>query len=171
MLKHAVFALSVLFLFVAANLALSRPTQAATSKGQFQLGTGVGVFAGTKGLDASFDFDVEPEYFVTEHVSISGRFDITAGGTDSVHFGARARYYFTLNNHTKWSIYVGGGAGAIIDFDGNVAGDIAIPVFGFQYDLAKHVKLGSDVSFDIVFDGDEAAFATRLMPVQFRWAF
>jgi len=171
MLKRVIQLSSFFLSLCALMLASSSPARASTQDGQFQLGTGVGVFVGSDGLDASFDFDIEPEYFVTQHVSISGRFDITAGGVDSVHFGARARYYLTFANHSKWSIYFGGGAGVIIDFDGNAAGDIAVPVFGFQYDLTDHIKLGSDVSFDIVFDGDDAAFATRLMPVQFKWVF
>jgi hypothetical protein len=155
------------------SLLACRLSQASTEKHQFQLGTGVGVFVGTKGLDAAFDIDIEPEYFVTQHVSISGRFDGTVGGTDSVHFGGRFRYYFNFPSHPRFSLYVGAGIGAMVAFNNgsHAFGDVAIPVFGFQYDLAKHVKLGSDVSFDIVFNGDTAAFATRLMPVQFKWAF
>jgi hypothetical protein len=156
------------------SMITGRFAQASTEKHQFQLGTGVGVFVGTDGLDASFDIDIEPEYFLTQHVSISGRFDGTVGGVDSVHFSGRFRYYFNFPNHNRFSIYVGAGAGFIVAFNGPGTtgfGDFAIPVFGFQYDLTKHIKLGSDISFDIVFNGDGAEFATRLMPIQFRWAF
>lgn len=150
---------------------INATAQASTERHQFQLGMGPGVFVGTNHLDASFDFDVEPEYFVTDNISASFRFDITAGGLDSVHLGGRFRYYFDLKNHPRWNIYVGAGAGGIIGFNGGGFGDFAIPVFGFQYDLTDHIKIGSDVSFDIVFNGDRAAFATRLMPIQFKWAF
>ena len=142
---------------------------AETQARQFVLNAGTGVFVGTDGLDAAFDFSLEPEYFFSEHTSLSFRFDITAGGTDSVHFGARFRYYFNIT--PKVDIFVGAGAGGGTDFDGNGFGDIAIPVFGWQYGLGEHAKLGSDVSFDIVFDSNDVAFATRLMPLVFKWAF
>lgn len=144
---------------------------AGTEKHQFQLDMGPGVFVGTDHLDASFDFNIEPEYFITEHVSASFRFDITAGGLDAAHLSARVRYYFDLPHHNKWNIYLGAGAGGIIGFNGGGYGDFALPVFGFQYDLTDHIKIGSDVSFDIIFNGDNAAFAARLMPIQFKWAF
>lgn len=142
---------------------------AETRARQFVLNAGTGVFVGTDGLDAAFDFSLEPEFFFTEHTSLSFRFDITAGGTDSVHFAGRFRYYFNIN--PKIDIYVGAGAGGGTDFDGNGFGDIAIPVFGWQYALGEHFKLGSDVSFDIVFNGNDVAFATRLMPLVAKWAF
>jgi len=160
-------------LFVSSTLFPSL-SQADTHKHQFQLGAGVGLFVGSDNLDAAFDIDLEPEYFITEHISLSGRFDGTVGGTDSVHFGARFRYYFDIPNHERWNLYAGAGAGFMIAFNpGNDStfGDFAIPVFGFQYDLTKHIKLGSDVSFDIIFDSHNAAFATRLMAIQFKWAF
>lgn len=151
----------------------ARPLQAETQKGQFQLGTGFGVFVGSEGLGPSFDIDLEPEYFVTKHFSLSGRFDGTVGGTDSVHFGMRFLYYFNFPQHNRFDVYVGGGAGAIVAFDGGTSGlgDFALPVFGFQYELSKHVRLGSDFSFDVVFNGNTAAFATRIMPLQFKWVF
>jgi hypothetical protein len=157
--------------FIAALLLGASVTsaQAETRARQFVLNAGTGVFVGTDGLDAAFDFSLEPEFFFSEHTSLSFRFDITAGGTDSVHFGARFRYYFNIN--PKIDIYVGAGAGGGTDFDGNGFGDIAIPVFGWQYGLGEHVKLGSDVSFDIIFNSSDVAFATRLMPLVFKWAF
>ncbi|MFO1520138.1 MAG: hypothetical protein U1F57_10825 [bacterium] len=171
MLKRIAYFLGVSFVLCFTFLA-SSPSQASTSRHQFQLGTGFGVFVGTKGLDPSFDIDLEPEYFLTDHISLSFRFDGTVGGVDSVHFGGRFRYYLTFAQHPRFSIYFGAGAGGGVVFDGGGGfGDIAIPVFGFQYDLTKHIKLGSDVSFDIVFNSNDVAFATRLMPVQFKWAF
>lgn len=165
--------LSLVIVF-ALTLFIPLSSQANTEKGQFQLGAGLGLFVGSDNLDAAFDIDIEPEYFITEHVSLSGRFDGTVGGTDSVGFGARFRYYFDIPNHERWNVFVGAGAGFVIAFNpGNDStyGDIAIPVFGFQYDITKHIKLGSDVSFNILFNGNDAAFATRLMPLQFKWAF
>ncbi len=144
-------------------------THAETRGRQFVLNGGVGVFVGTDGLDAAFDVGIEPEFFFTEHTSLSFRFDITAGGTDSVHFGARFRYYFNIT--PKVDIFVGAGAGGGTDFDGNGFGDIAIPVFGWQYSFGPHFKLGSDVSFDIIFNGNNAAFATRLLPIVVKYAF
>lgn len=158
------------FLFAVLLLAASMTAaHAETRARQFVLNGGVGVFVGTDGLDASFDVGIEPEYFFTEHTSLSFRFDITAGGVDSVHFGARFRYYFNIT--PKVDIFVGAGAGGGSDFDGNGFGDIAIPVFGWQYGIGEHFKLGSDVSFDIIFDGDNAAFATRLLPIVLKYAF
>ena len=142
---------------------------AETQARQFVLNAGAGVFVGTDGLDAAFDFSLEPEFFFTEHTSLAFRFDITAGGTDSVHFGGRFRYYFNIT--PKVDIYVGAGAGGGTDFDGNGFGDIAIPVFGWQYSLGEHFKLGSDVSFDLIFNSNDVAFATRLMPLVAKWAF
>ncbi len=151
----------------------SLSSHASTQKGQFQLGTGIGIFVGSDRFDPAFDIDLEPEYFVTDHISLSGRFDGTVGGTDSVGFGARFRYYFDFPNHERFNLFVGAGVGFLVAFDHNTSafGDFALPVFGFQFDLTKHVKLGSDVSFNILFNGDKAAFATRLMPIQFKWAF
>ncbi len=145
--------------------------QASTESHQFQLTVGPGIFVGSKEIDPSFDFNVEPEYFFTKNMSASFRFDVTAGGIDSIHLGGRFRYYFDLPNHSRWNLYIGAGAGGIINFDGGGYGDFAIPVFGYQYDLTKHIKFGSEISFDIVFNKQEAAFATRLMPIQFKWAF
>jgi len=163
--------LSIAFLLLLSTL--SKPSLAATQQGQFQLGTGIGLFVGSDRFDPAFDIDVEPEYFFTDHISLSGRFDATVGGTDSVGFGARFRYYFNFPNHSRFSLFVGAGAGFLVALDHNSSafGDIALPVFGFQYDLTKHVKLGSDISFNILFNGDKAAFATRLIPIQFKWAF
>ncbi|GEM_PF-3429876 len=161
-------------LILVSGIFIAKPSYADTQKHQFQLGTGVGVFVGTDNLDASFDIDVEPEFFLTKHLSLSGRFDGMIGGTDGVHFGSRLRYYFNIPNHSRFSIYVGGGAGFMLAFDNNdthAFGDFAVPVFGFQYDLSEHVKIGSDISFDIIFNGDDAAFATRIQVVQFKWAF
>ncbi|HKX12026.1 MAG TPA: outer membrane beta-barrel protein [bacterium] len=158
------------FLLAVLVLGASMTAAHAETRGrQFVLNGGIGVFVGTDGLDAAFDFAIEPEYFFSEHTSLSFRFDITAGGTDSVHFGTRFRYYFNIT--PKVDIFVGAGAGGGVDFDGNGFGDIAIPVFGWQYGIGEHFKLGSDVSFDIIFDGDNAAFATRLLPVVLKYAF
>jgi hypothetical protein len=62
---------------------------------------------------------------------------------------------------------MGGGVG----FHGGGFGDAAIPVFGWQYDLTPHLKIGSDVSFDIIFTSNNAAFAARLMPAVIKYAF
>ncbi len=145
--------------------------QASTSRHQFQLGTGVGVLFGSGALDPSFDFDLEPEFFLTDHMSVSFRFDATVGGLDSVFFGGRFRYYLTFVDHSKWSVYFGAGAGGMIRFDGDDLGDIAIPALGFQYDLTDHVKIGSDVSLDLIFGGDDFDVGMRLMPLQLKWAF
>jgi hypothetical protein len=135
------------------------------------LNGGVGVFVGTEGLGASFDFSLEPEYFFTEHNSLAFRFDITVGDTDAIHLSGRWRYYFELGN-PRINIFVGAGMGGAINIDdGGNFGDVALPVFGWQYDLGDHLKIGSDVSFDIVFDDDDVAFASRLMPLVLKWAF
>lgn len=148
----------------------SVPAQASTQSRQLQLNGGVGVFVGTEGLGASFDFSLEPEFFFTEHNSLSFRFDVTAGDTDAAHLSARWRYYFDLPN-PKINIFVGLGMGGAIGFHGGGFGDVAIPVFGWQYDLGKHLKVGSDVSFDIIFNSNNVAFASRLMPAVLKWAF
>ncbi len=174
---HPLFKKTCLKLAIIVGLCLSvyantsGTANAATEKHQFQLDMGPGVFVGTDHLDASFDFNLETEYFITQHISASFRFDVTAGGLDAAHLSARFRYYFDIPNHTKWNIYLGAGAGGIIGFHGGGLGDFALPVFGFQYDLTDHIKIGSDVSFDIVFNDNNAAFAARLMPLQFKWAF
>jgi len=152
-------------------VSFSTTTHASTQARQFVFNGGLGVFVGTEGLDASFDISLEPEYFFTEHTSLSFRFDITAGGTDSVHFGTRFRYYFDIPHHERINIFVGAGIGGGVTFDGAGFGDVAIPVFGWQYDITKHFKIGSDVSFDLVFNSDNLAFATRLMPVVLKYAF
>lgn len=144
---------------------------AKTEKGQFQIGTGFGLFVGSRDLDPSFDFDVEPEYFFTNNMSVAGRFDGVVGGTDGVHFSGRFRYYFNFTNHERFNVYAGAGMGFMVNFNRANYGDIALPVGGFQYDLTHHIKLGSEVSFNLVFNGDGVGFATRLMPVQFKWAF
>jgi hypothetical protein len=149
----------------------STRVHASTESRQFQLNGGFGVFTGSEGLGAAFDWSLEPEFFFTKHNSLSFRFDLTVGGTDSAHLGARYRYYFDIPSAPKFNIFVGLGFGGIIGFHGGGLGDAAIPVFGFQYDLMKHFKLGSDFSFDIVFNGNNAAFAARLMPLVLKWAF
>jgi hypothetical protein len=149
----------------------SSTVHANTDARQLQLNGGLGVFVGTEGLDASFDFSIEPEYFITEHNSVSFRFDVTVGSLDSVQFSARYRYYFDIPRHPKINIFVGAGFGGGTSFGGRGFGDFAIPVFGWQYDVTHHFKVGSDVSFDIFFTSNNAAFATRLMPVVLKYAF
>lgn len=165
-LKKALFIVSFVLLGVHAM-----PAKAATNARQFQLSGGFGVFVGTEGLDAAFDFSLEPEFFFTEHATLSFRFDLTAGGTDSAQLGARFRYYFDIPNHSRVNLYVGAGIGFVINFDGADFGDAALPVFGWQYDLTEHLKIGSDVSFDILFNGDDVAFGVRLMPAVLKYAF
>jgi hypothetical protein len=165
--RKTLFSLSALWILAAAPATV----RAATEARQFQLSGGFGVFVGTGGLDAAFDFSLEPEYFFTEHVSLSFRFDITAGGTDSAQLGARFRYYFDIPKHSRINIYIGAGMGFVINFNGADFGDAAIPVFGWQYDLTEHLKIGSDISFDILFNGDNAEFGTRLMPAVLKYAF
>lgn len=152
------------------TLTLAYPAaQASTRSRQFQLNGGVGVFVGTEGLDAAFDFSLEPEFFFTEHNTLSFRFDITAGALDAAHLGARWRYYFNITQ--KIDIFVGLGIGGIINFNGGGFGDAALPVFGWQYDLGEHLKIGSDMSFDIIWNNNNVAFAARLMPAVLKWAF
>ena len=153
-----------------ALLILSPSAWASTQSHQFQFNGSLGVFVGTEGLDASFDIGLEPEYFITEHNSLALRMDFTVGGFDAFHIAGRWRYYFDLPND-KINIFVGLGFGGGVGFNGGGFGDAAIPVFGWQYDLGQHFKIGSDVSFDIIFNGNNAAFAARLMPVVVKWAF
>jgi hypothetical protein len=153
------------------NFFHSPVVEANTNAHQFQLNGGFGVLAGSNGLGASFDFGVEPEYFITEHNSLAFRFDLTAGGLDSADFALRYRYYFDIPSAPRFNIFLGLGFGGIVNFNGGGLGDAAIPVFGFQYDLMKHFKIGSDFSFDIVFNSNNTAFAARLMPVVLKWAF
>src|SRR5437868_5430445 len=127
---------------------------ASTTARQFQLNGGLGVFAGTDGVDANFDFSLEPEFFFTEHNALSFRFDITAGHITTFQLGGRWRYYFDIPKHEKVNLYVGLGIGGVINVDGANFGDAAIPVFGWQYDLGQHFKIGSDVSFDITFNSN-----------------
>jgi len=145
------------------------PVKASTQARQFQLNGGVGVLVGTEGLGASFDFSLEPEFFFTEHNTLSFRFDITAGKLDSAHLGARWRYYFNITQ--RIDIFVGLGIGGIINFNGGGFGDAALPVFGWQYDLGEHLKIGSDMSFDLIWNNNNVAFAARLMPAVLKWAF
>lgn len=163
MLKKIVFLFFFMFLLIP-------PAWADTREGQFQLNGGLGVFVGTEGLGASFDFSLEPEFFLTEHNAIALRMDFTAGKLDSFHIGGRWRYYFDLPND-RVNLYVGLGMGGIVNFHGGGFGDAAIPVFGWQYDLSPRFKIGSDVSFDMVFNGNNVAFASRLMPVVFKGTF
>lgn len=151
-------------------LIMSQPALASTNSHQFVFNGSIGVFVGTDGLGASFDFGLEPEYFITEHNSISLRMDFTVADFDAFHIQGRWRYYFDLPND-KINIFVGLGLGGGVGFDGGGFGDVAIPVFGWQYDLGEHLKVGSDVSFDIIFTGNNAAFAARLMPAVLKWAF
>ncbi|MBF0493409.1 MAG: outer membrane beta-barrel protein [Deltaproteobacteria bacterium] len=146
--------------------------QASTENHQLQISTDLGMISGSEGLGTSFDFAIEPEFFVMDKLSLSFRFDVTAGDLDSIYLGGRVRYYFDIPNHEKWNVYVGVGGGVVMSTNsgGNNFGDIAIPVVGIQYDLTDHIKLGSDFSFDILL-GDNTAIAARIMPIQFRWAF
>ncbi|HCU25620.1 MAG TPA: hypothetical protein DF383_11445 [Deltaproteobacteria bacterium] len=155
-------------------------SHADTQARQFVLNTGFGLFinygdfAGTEGLNGAFDIALEPEYFFSEHTSLSFRFDATVGGIDSIHFGASFRYYFDIPNHPRNNLYLGAGFGGgvvFVDGDDTGFGDFAIPVFGWQYDIGEHFKIGSEISFNILFNGHDAAFATRLMPLVLKWAF
>jgi len=152
-------------------LGLSSSSHASTQGRQFQLDGGFGVFVGTDGVDANFDFSLEPEYFFTEHTSLAFRLDLTAGHITTMQLGGRFRYYFDIPNHDKVNLYIGAGIGGVINFDGGDFGDAALPVFGWQYDLGQHFKIGSDVSFDITFNSHNVGFAARLMPVVLKWAF
>lgn len=145
--------------------------QAETRARQFQLQGGFGVFVGTDGLDAAFDISLEPEFFFSEHASLSLRLDGGIGGVDTFHIGPRFRYYFDIPSAPKFNIFVGAGIGYVANFDGADFGDVALPVFGFQYDLTEHFKIGSDFSFDIVFNGNDVGFAARLLPLVLKWAF
>jgi len=148
---------------------LSAPALADTQARQFVLNLPLGVAVGTEGLGASFDVGLEPEFFFTEHTSLGLRLEGTVGDTDTFHVGARFRYYFDIT--PKVNLFVGAGMGFVANFDGADFGDAAIPVFGWQYDIGEHFKIGSDVSFDIVFNENNVAFLTRLMPVVVKWAF
>lgn len=143
--------------------------QAETKARQFVLSMPLGVAVGSEGLGASFDIGLEPEFFFTEHTSLSLRLEGTVGDTDTFHVGARFRYYFNIT--PKVDLYLGAGMGFVANFDGADFGDAAIPVFGWQYGLGEHLKLGSDVSFDIVFNENNVAFLARLMPLVVKWAF
>ena len=157
--------------FVAACLVggLAASAHADTQARQFVLNMPLGVAVGTEGLGASFDIGLEPEFFFSEHTSLSLRLEGTVGDTDTFHVGSRFRYYFDIS--PKVNIFVGAGMGFVANFDGADFGDAAIPVFGWQYDLGEHLKIGSDVSFDIVFNQNNVAFLTRLMPIVVKWAF
>lgn len=157
--------------FIAACLigGFSTSAHADTQARQFVLNMPLGVAVGTEGLGASFDIGLEPEFFFSEHTSLSLRLEGTVGDTDTFHVGSRFRYYFDITS--KVNIFVGAGMGFVANFDGADFGDAAIPVFGWQYDLGEHLKIGSDVSFDIVFNQNNVAFLTRLMPVVVKWAF
>lgn len=148
---------------------LAASAHAETRARQFVLNMPLGVAVGTEGLGASFDIGLEPEFFFTEHTSLSLRLEGTVGDTDTFHVGSRFRYYFNIT--PKVDIFVGAGMGFVANFDGADFGDAAIPVFGWQYALGEHLKLGSDVSFDIVFNQNNVAFLTRLMPLVVKWAF
>jgi hypothetical protein len=156
----------VALLFILQPVAASAGT---TEARQIQLNGGLGVFVGTEGLGASFDFSLEPEFFITTHNSVSLRMDITAGDTDSFHVGSRWRYYFDITKNID--VFAGLGLGFVVNFNGGDFGDAALPVFGWQYAFGEHFKVGSDVSFNIIFNGNNAAFAARLMPAVVKWTF
>jgi len=157
-------------MFVCVGAFASR-ADAATQARQFQLNGGFGLFVATDGLGPSFDFSLEPEFFFTEHATLSFRFDLTVGDVDSAHLGGRFRWYFDIPGHDKVNLYVGAGIGGVINFNGSNFGDAQLPVFGWQYDLTPHFKLGSEISFDILFNGNFVGFGTRLMPVVLKYAF
>ena len=148
---------------------LGSAAHAETHARQFVLNMPLGVAVGTEGLGASFDIGLEPEFFFSEHTSLSLRLEGTVGNTDTFHIGSRFRYYFNITQ--KVDLYVGAGIGFVANFDGGDFGDAALPVFGWQYGIGNHFKIGSDVSLDIVFNGNTVAFLTRLMPVVVKWAF
>jgi len=168
--KFKKIAFSILFASLLCLGAVSS-ARASTTARQFQLDGGLGVFVGNKGVDANFDFSLEPEYFFTEHNTLSFRFDITAGHITTFQLGGRWRYYFDIPKHEKVNLYVGLGIGGVINVDGANFVDAALPVFGWQYDLGQHLKIGSDVSLDITFNSHNVGFASRLMPVVLKWAF
>jgi len=157
------------FLAAATLVSLAGVARADTSARQIVLNFPLGVAVGSEGLGASFDIGLEPEFFFTKHTSLSFRFEGTVGDTDTIHVGTRFRYYF--NVASRVDVYVGAGIGFVANFDGADFGDAALPVFGWQYDLTHHLKIGSDISFDIVFNGNNVAFLSRLMPVVLKWAF
>ena len=159
---------SLVSLFI---LFLSSSLYANTQKHTLQVSGDLGMFVASDGLDASFDFAIEPEFFIIDNLSASFRFDVTAGDLDSVTLAGRVRYYLDIPNHEKWSVYFGAGVGVLINLDGPNFADHSLPVVGFQYDFSDHIKIGSDFSFDILLNGDSTAIGARIMPVQFRWAF
>lgn len=157
------------FLAAATLASVAGVARAETSSRQIVLNFPLGVAVGSEGLGASFDIGFEPEFFFTKHTSLSLRLEGTVGDTDTFHIGSRFRYYFNVS--PRVDIFVGAGIGFVANFDGADFGDAALPVFGWQYDLTHHFKIGSDVSFDIVFNGNNVAFLSRLMPVVLKWAF
>ncbi|MFO1464600.1 MAG: outer membrane beta-barrel protein [bacterium] len=169
MLKKISRLLSQTVLAAALLIGLAPAAHADTQARQFVLNLPLGVAVGNEGLGASFDVGLEPEFFFTEHTSLGLRLEGTVGDTDTFHVGARFRYYFDIGERVN--IFVGAGMGFVANFDGADFGDAAIPVFGWQYDVTKHFKIGSDVSFDIVFNDNNVAFLSRLMPVVVKWAF
>lgn len=162
----------MIFLFLLCLTSLSASSlRAETEKHQFQLGAGLGLAAISDGGGVSFDFDLEPEFFITKHVSVSGRLDLTVGNLDSLLFGARGKYYFSFENHPRFNLFAGMGLGYVANFDGKNFGDFAPVIFGFQYDLTKHIKVGSEISLNIFFAGPGTAVGTRFLPAQLKWAF
>ncbi len=144
--------------------------KAETSAHQFQVGGGLGVLFGTGPIDPSFDFAIEPEYFINRNLSASFRLDFTAGGLNSMGLGGRVRYYLTFTNHPAWSLSLGAGAGGVINFDGGDFGTITLPSVGIQYDFNEHIKFGSEIASEIFF-GSRSAYGVRFMPAQIKWVF
>ena len=151
--------------------------KADTTARQFQLSGGLGVFlvggdvANGKDAGASFDLAVEPEFFFSEHTSLAFRFDLNIGNPDSANFEGRFRYYFDFANHPRINLYVGAGIGGLVNFDGPNFGALVLPLVGWQYDLTEQFKIGSDLSPNILFNGDDVSFGVRLLPVVVKWAF
>lgn len=170
------------FLFTFSSLLLTMTLMASVAKAdtsarQFQLSGGLGVFfvggdvANGKGVGTSFDLSVEPEFFFSEHTSLAFRFDLDIGNPDSANFEGRFRYYFDFDSHPRFNLYVGAGIGGLINFDGPNFGALVLPLVGWQYDVTEQFKIGSDLSPNILFNGDDMSFGLRLQPVVVKWAF
>lgn len=146
-----------------AMTAVSQTSSAASSssrQGAFDLGIGAGVAFHSP---IRFDLQLNGEYFFWDHVSIGMDLDFLLRGPTTFIFQPFALYHFDIPSAPRWVPYAGGGLGLGVNTNGNGFMDLMIPKFGIRYEIMEeHLFLGTDMSFHVITNFDDATW-------DFRW--
>ncbi len=128
-------------------LSLAQTVLAQTRDGEIQVVVGNG--AGLRS-PVRYDLDGAVEYFLNDKISFGLDFDVFLRSPVSYDFLGFARYHFEIPRWPKYSPYVGGGVGALINTRGQGWFDLMLPELGFLYEFTPHFYLGPNMSVHLL---------------------